>query len=269
MENLTNNIVEQITKKIKCIPEVAIILGSGLKEIAENLTDKVELPYSKIKGMPQSNVQGHENKFVFGRMGGKNVVAMLGRFHFYSTGNAQLCGLPILIFKKLGVKTLIVTNSAGSVNKKIRQGDLVLITDHINYTGVNPLVNFNCNIGHQFVDMTNAYDKQYGKSIKEIAKKCNIEIKEGVYMQFSGPSYETKTEVKMANILGADVVGMSTALEVIVANKCEMKVLGLSCVSNMGAGLAKTQLNHNEVIELGNRSQKKLTKLIENFVETL
>lgn len=272
MEETINKLAEEIKKQISNTPNIGLILGSGLDGIVEAIEDKVEIDYANLRNMPKTNVVGHKNKFVLGWLGGKYIIAMLGRVHYYTSGDAKLCGLPIYLFKKLGVETLIVTNSAGSVNTKINQGNLVVIRDHINFTGQNPLINYDYDEGDSqslFVDMSNAYDIKYVNTIKAIAKKNKIKVTTGVYMQFSGPSYETKAEVKMARKLGADVVGMSTALEVIVAQKCNMKVLGLSNVSNMSTGLSSKTLNHQEVLAIGKQATANMSSLIVDFIKSL
>ena len=270
MENIVDDIVSKIKEKIPNKPTVAIILGSGLSSFAEKLSERIEINYTELPNMPQSNVKGHENKFVCGWLEGKYVIAMLGRIHFYNTGKAERSGIPILIFKKLGVETLIVTNSAGSVNKKIKTGDIVIVYDHINFTGQNPLIDQNSKKQEsQFVDMTDAYDKRYIKMMMKIAKKNKIQLKKGVYMQFSGPSYETSAEVLMAKTLGADLVGMSTALEVIVARQCNLKTLCLSVVSNMATGISKTKLTHDEVLQLGQVASNKLHILLQDFLKQI
>lgn len=266
MEKIAKEIAQNIKEKLNFKPKIAIILGSGLSGITDKIEDKVEIEYSDLSNMPKTTVKGHHNKFVCGRLNGQYVIAMLGRFHYYDCGNVSKVALPIYIFKELGVETLIVTNSAGAVNKSYSVGDLVIIKDHINFTGQNPLI---ANFNGEFVDMTEPYSYEYITKFEQIAKQNDIDLKQGVYMQFSGPSYETKAEIIMADKIGADLVGMSTALEVIVANSCKLKVLGVSLVTNMATGIAKELMSHNDVLKQGKMGANKLVNLLKQFVANI
>lgn len=270
MEEIIKNIAQKIKEKLTILPDIAIILGSGLDGLAQKLQNQTIIRYDELPNMPRTNVQGHKNQFIFGSLYGKNIIAMQGRFHFYSGFSAKQVAMPIYIFKELGVKTLIVTNAAGGVNPTFKPGDLMLITDHINFTGQNPLIGgAPIDYGVEFVDMQDAYNSEYCELVRKIAKQNCIALKEGAYMQFTGPSYETKAEVKFARAIGADAVGMSTALEVISAVQCNLKVLGISVITNMGSGMTTEKMTHEEVLENSKIASKNLETLIENFVEQI
>jgi purine-nucleoside phosphorylase len=269
MEEL-NKVLEAsnyIKLKIDKTPEIAIILGSGLGSLAEEIKDKIFINYSEIPYFPVSTVVGHEGRFVYGELEGKMVIMMQGRFHFYEGYHMNSVTLPILVLRQLGVKKIIITNASGGVNTKFKPGDLMLITDHINYSGTNPLIGKNLDeFGPRFPDMSTTYNKDFIMSAKLAAEKCNVEIVEGVYFMFTGPSYETPAEIKMARILGGDAVGMSTVPEAIIANYCGMKVLGISCITNMAAGILDQPLNHLEVIETSNKSSNNFKSLVKNII---
>lgn len=262
--------VEYIKKNIDQIPEIAIILGSGLGSLTDKIENKIVLDYKDIHGFPQSSVQGHKGELVFGNIGNTSVVAMKGRIHFYEGEGIDRVVYPIRVLSKLGIKKLIVTNAAGGVNKDFTPGDLMLIKDHINFTGQNPLIGKNDDeVGPRFLDMTYTYSEEFRNLAKDKAKELNIDLKEGVYMWFTGPTYETPAEVKLAAILGADAVGMSTVPEVIVARHSAMEVLGLSCITNLAAGILDQPLNHEEVIEVSAKIKDKFESLIINVVESM
>lgn len=270
MEEIVREIVQTIKQKIVETPDVAIVLGSGLSNVADMLENKVVIKYDELPNMPKSSVKGHKNQFICGKWCEKYVILMQGRLHYYDGFLAKQVALPIYIFKCLGVKTLIVTNSAGAVNKTYNVGDLMLITDHINFTGQNPLIGGAViDFGEQFIDMTEPYDMQYVELLKDIAKKQKIQLKTGTYMQFTGPSYETKAEIKMASTIGADAVGMSTVLEVIAARQCGIKTVGISVMSNMATGISTEKMSHEEVLKLGQSSSKKLGLLIAEFLKEI
>lgn len=261
---------EYILEQTKYKPEFALILGSGLGDIADQIEDAEYYAYENIPGFPVSTVQGHAGRLVIGKLEGKVVVAMQGRFHYYEGYKMQDITLPVRVMKKLGVEKLIVTNAAGAVNEGFKPGDLMLISDHINYSGDNPLMGRNLDeFGPRFPDMSNAYDKTLRTEVKKIAAGLNIELQEGVYAMFSGPTYETPAEVRMARIIGADAVGMSTVPEVIIANHCGLKVIGISCLTNMAAGILDQPLNHSEVIEYSNKAREKFITLVKNIVKNL
>jgi purine-nucleoside phosphorylase len=256
-----------IKNKIGEVPEIGVILGSGLGSLAEEIKDKSFINYSEIPYFPVSTVVGHKGRFVFGILEGKKVIMMQGRFHYYEGHKMDNVTLPILVLNQLGVKKIIITNAAGGVNTKFKAGDLMLITDHINYSGTNPLIGKNIEeFGPRFPDMSTAYNRDFIKSAKIAAANCNVKIAEGVYFMFTGPSYETPAEIKMARILGGDAVGMSTVPEVIVANYCGMKVLGISCITNMAAGILDQPLSHLEVIENSKYASDNFMSLVKNII---
>lgn len=262
--------VNYIKGKINIIPKVGIILGSGLGEMAETLEDEVVIKYSEVPNLPESTVKGHKGQFVFGKLQGKDVVMMQGRFHYYEGNKMEDLVLPVYIMKYLGVETLVVTNAAGGVNLDFKPGDLMLITDHVNLAFNNPLIGKNDeNLGVRFPDMSSVYDKELINLAKNAAKNLNIELKQGTYFMFTGPTYETPAEIRMTRILGGDAVGMSTVPEVIAARHSGIKVLGISCITNMAAGILDKALNHEEVIEVSNRVKDKFINLINEFVKIL
>lgn len=243
-------------------PEIGIILGSGLGDFAKDFAG-ISIPYSEIPSFETSTVQGHKGQLVFTEIQGKKVILMQGRYHLYEGYSMDKVVYPIKIMRKMGVKTLIITNAAGAVNKEFQPADLMLITDHINLMGTNPLIGPNDEtLGTRFPDMSEIYKKDLIKLAQDCAKEIGIEIKKGVYAAFTGPCYETPAEIKMLNMLGADAVGMSTIPEAIVANYCSMKVLGLSCISNCAAGVQTKPLSHEEVIETTNIVKGKFQTLL-------
>lgn len=272
MNLLTNieNSSEYIMKNSKYKPTVGLILGSGLGSLADLIENPEFYPYEDIPNFPVSTVEGHEGRLVIGILHGKTVVAMQGRFHYYEGYSMQEVTFPVRVMKLLGVETLIVTNAAGSVNKNFKPGDLMIINDHINLSGANPLIGKNLDkFGVRFPDMSNAYNKDLISLTKEVAKKQNIDIKEGVYTFMSGPTYETPAEIRMVSILGGDAVGMSTVPEVIVANHSGIKVIGISCLTNMAAGILDQPLNHEEVIKTSNMVKNKFMNLMGALITAL
>lgn len=243
-------------------PEIGLVLGSGLGELADRFCE-YSIPYEQIPGFVSSTVQGHKGQLVFAHIEGKRVVMMQGRNHFYEGHSMDKITYPIKVMKKLGVKTVILTNAAGIVNKSFRPGEFMVITDHINFMGVNPLVGPNDErFGVRFPDMSEVYSKDLIKIIDNVSKEIGVRVKHGVYMAGSGPSYETPAEINMARVIGADAVGMSTVPEAIVASYCGMKVIGISCLSNYAAGISERTLSHAEVIEMTNAVKGKFLKLI-------
>lgn len=270
MEKTLNKIVKQIENKISVKPKLAIILGSGLGDFASSIKNAVEIPYEKLNGMPKSTVKGHSGKFIVGEVNGVNIIAMKGRLHLYEGYSAQEVTLPIYIFKKLGVETLLVTNAAGGVNKDYNAGDLMIINDQINFTAKNPLVGKRVtDFGVMFVEMSDAYNKEYIKTLNDIAKKQKLDIKNGTYIQFLGPTYETPAEVRMAESIGADACGMSTAVEVVAATHCGLKTAGISAIANKAVGTTDEIVSHEEVLRVMAESSKKMTKLVHEFIKTL
>ncbi|MGX6970334.1 purine-nucleoside phosphorylase [Vagococcus bubulae] len=249
--------------------DFGLILGSGLGELADEITDRVVIPYEDIPNFPVSTVVGHAGQLVYGTLSGKKVLAMQGRFHYYEGHSMQTVTFPVRVMKALGADSLIVTNAAGGVNTSFSPGDLMLITDQINFTGDNPLMGLNEeDLGPRFPDMSEAYNKEYGDVTKKVAQELSIHLQKGVYMGFSGPTYETPAEVRMARVMGADAVGMSTVPEVIVANHMSMKVLGITCVTNLAAGM-QANLNHEEVVETTERVKADFKELVKRTLEKL
>ena len=248
--------------------QVGLILGSGLGDYAEGLTNPRFVNYADIPGYPVSKVMGHKSRFVVGERSGKKVIAMQGRFHFYEGVPQSLLMLGVRTMKKLGVKTLVVTNAAGGVNLDFSVGTLMLISDHINFSGSSPLIGKNADeFGPRFPDQSDTYTRALRSSIKERAAAAGIALAEGVYMMFSGPTYETPAEVRMARILGADAVGMSTVPEAIAARHCGMAVVGISLITNMAAGILNQALSHDEVAETAAIASKRFAKLIDLILE--
>ncbi len=248
--------------------EIGLILGSGLGDSIPSLTDKKVIAYKDIPGFPVSTVPGHHGEWIGGKMHGHRVAIMRGRFHFYEGYGLDDVTLPVRVMHKLGVKTLIVTNAAGGVNTAFGAGDLMLISDMINYSGMNPLMGANLDdFGPRFPDMSEAFSKRLRALAKDIAARHNLTLQEGVYMWFSGPSFETPAEIRMARTLGADAVGMSTVPEVIVARHMGMEVLGISCITNMAAGILDQPLSHSEVLETGERVKAGFAGLVDAVVE--
>ncbi|SEM87095.1 purine-nucleoside phosphorylase [Mesobacillus persicus] len=244
------NAAEFLKNKFGQQPKIGLILGSGLGILADEIEDAVKIPYSEIPDFPVSTVEGHAGQLVVGTLSGVTVAAMQGRFHFYEGYSMDKVTFPVRVMKELGIDHLIVTNAAGGVNESFSPGDLMLISDHINNMGTNPLVGPNdSELGPRFPDLSEAYSKELRKMARGTAERLDIKVQEGVYVGNSGPVYETPAEVRMLRTLGGDAVGMSTVPEVIVARHSGMKVLGISCISNMAAGILDQPLSHDEVIE--------------------
>lgn len=241
---------EYIEKKLSSKPSVGLILGSGLGVLAEEINNPVSIPYQEIPGFPTSTVAGHKGHLVIGELQGKTVVAMQGRFHYYEGYSMDLVTLPVRVMKAIGVEQVIVTNAAGGINESFKPGNLMIIKDHINMFGDNPLIGPNDDEhGVRFPDMSKAYTEELGQLAKDVANELDMKIQEGVYVGNTGPTYETPAEIRMLRALGGDAVGMSTVPEVIVARHSGMGVLGISCISNMAAGILDQPLTHDEVIE--------------------
>lgn len=259
-----------IKEKISLKPKIGLILGSGLGVLADEIVEPTKIPYEQIPDFPVSTVEGHVGQLVFGKINGVEVVAMQGRFHYYEGYSFEQVTFPVRVMKELGVEKLIVTNAAGGVNESFSPGDLMLITDHINNMGMNPLIGPNdLKLGVRFPDMTNAYCPALRKIAKETATKLNIHLQEGVYVGNTGPTYETPAEVRMARMIGGDAVGMSTVPEVIVARHAKMKVLGISCISNMAAGMLDQPLTHEEVIETTEKVREDFLTYVKALIEVI
>lgn len=255
-----------VREKTDFVPQVAIVLGSGLGDYADGIQVEAEIDYKEIEGFPVSTVPGHAGKFIFGYVGTVPVVCMKGRVHYYEGYPISDVVLPTRLMQLLGAKILFLTNASGGINPAFHAGDLMLITDHIATFVPNPLIGPNLESGVRFPDMSHVYDPALSDVIRSVAKEQQILLQEGVYIQFTGPSYETPAEVKMAGILGADAVGMSTAVEAIAAVHFGMRVCGISCVCNPAAGISKVPLSHKEVQEAANEAAPKFKKLVTESV---
>ncbi len=250
--------------------DIGVILGSGLGDYAEALEDAVKLPYSEIPGFPRSTVAGHAGMWCCGTLYGKRVVMTQGRFHYYEGYGMKDVTLPVRVMQKIGVKTLIVTNAAGGVNLGYHPGELMVIGDMFSMTAQNPLIGPNLDaFGPRFPDMSCAFDKELRALAHECANEQGFALREGVYAQMTGPTYETPAEIRMLRTLGADAVGMSTVPEVIVARHGGMRVLGISCITNMAAGILDQPLNHAEVTETANRVKGQFRNLLDRIIEKM
>jgi purine-nucleoside phosphorylase len=251
-------------------PRLVVVLGSGLGGVADAVEEAAEIPYGDIPHFPVSTVEGHAGKLIVGTLAGADVLLMKGRFHFYEGYDMQEVTLPIRVFSLIAIQSLILTNAAGGTAERLSPGTLMLITDHINLMGDNPLRGANDDrFGPRFPDMTNIYTPAYIEITREAARELNLNLAEGVYMGLRGPSYETPAEVRMLAQLGGDALGMSTVPEAIVARHCGMKVLAFSCITNVAAGMSGQEISHGEVMEIGERAGKQLAELIVRIVPRL
>lgn len=249
-------------------PQTAVILGSGLGSVADAVEDPLTIDYAAIEGFPRTTVAGHSGKMIVGRLGQSEVLCLQGRFHLYEGHRPQVIAEVVNALKAVGVNRLIVTNAAGSLNPEFTPGSLMLIKDHINFSGQNPLVGANDeSTGPRFPDMSNAYDRDIRRQAKELAAKLGINLPEGVYLMVLGPNFETAAEIRAFRTLGADAVGMSTVPEVIAAVHASIKVLAVSAVTNFGTGLQETPLSHEETIAGAARASSALTALITNYIK--
>jgi purine-nucleoside phosphorylase len=258
-ESAAQFICSQITHR----PKIALVLGSGLGAFADDLTDAVRIPYSQIPSFPRSTAIGHAGQLVIGKTAGVAVAAMQGRTHLYEGYSAKEVSFPIRVFARMGIKAVILTNAAGGINLKYGQGALVVLRDHINLQGQNPLAGPNDDrFGPRFPDMSQAYSATYREIATSEAGKLRMTLHDGVYVALLGPSYETPAEIRYLRTIGADLVGMSTVAEVIAARHMGLKVLAISCVTNMAAGILDQPINHEEVLETGKRVQKQFEALL-------
>ncbi|NMM54066.1 purine-nucleoside phosphorylase [Paenibacillus aquistagni] len=259
-----------IKGKTEVAPEVGLILGSGLGVLADLVENPTTIAYSDIPHFPQSTVEGHAGELLIGTIQGRGVVLMKGRFHMYEGYGPEMTAFPVRVMKAIGVKQLLVTNAAGGVNTSFEAGDLMLISDHLNMTGTSPLIGANDNkLGPRFPDMSQAYSKRLRQAAHEVAAKHSFTFREGVYAGLLGPSYETPAEIRMLRTLGADAVGMSTVSEVIVASHAGMEVLGISCISNMAAGILDQPLSHEEVMETADKVREQFLKLVLDIIPAM
>ena len=267
---LASTINQKIERAVSCIrsktttsPRIGLILGSGFGDFADKLDDSISVAYSEIPEFPLSTVKEHEGAFVFGDYNGISIVVLRGRLHFYEGYTPQEITMPVRIMNKLGVDTLIITTACGGINLSFSAGDFMLISDHIHYSGANPLIGPNLDeFGPRFPDVSDIYTKNLRSQLKEAALNENIMLKEGVYIGYSGPNYETAAEIRCFRGMGADVVGMSTVPEALVACHCGMKVIGISCITNMATGVLDKKLSHDEVVEIATKVKPEFTKLL-------
>lgn len=249
---------------------IGLILGSGLGEYAERVENMRTLDYSEIPGYPHASVPGHRGRFVTGKLFGKSVVAMQGRFHYYEGYPQSVLAIGVRTMKRLGVTHLLLTNAAGGVNLDFSPGDLMLITDHINYSGGSPLIGPNDDAyGTRFPDQSNVYDRELRARTLKLAGESGIGLQQGVYMMFSGPAFETPAEIRMARTLGASAVGMSTVPEAIVAAHCGVRTLGISLITNMAAGILDQPLTHEEVQQTAAVASRRFTSLVDMIVQSV
>lgn len=260
-----------ITEKLQGrTPKIGLVLGSGLGDFADQVTNRIEIDYNEIPHFHKTSVVGHKGRLVCGQINGVEIIVMQGRFHAYEGHSQEIVVLPVRTLGLLGVEKLVLTNAAGGINPHFSPGDLVCITDHINMTGNNPLIGANENsMGDRFPDMSEAYRPKLNQLLSEVASKLEIKLKSGVYAAVSGPSYETPAEVKMLGILGADLVGMSTYAETIAAHHMGLKVCAISCVTNLAAGLSHEKLAHEDVKIVANQAMEKFTNLLNELVASL
>jgi purine-nucleoside phosphorylase len=260
---LAETAAKSVLQRTTFRPQIGMVLGSGLGGFADSLSDATRIPFAEIPAFPRSTAIGHAGQMVIGRAGTVAVAVMQGRVHLYEGYSAQEASFPVRVFGRMGIRAVVFTNAAGGINLRYQQGALVLMSDHINLQGTNPLVGPNDDrFGVRFPDMTHAYDKSYRELAREEARKLGMTLHEGVYAALLGPSYETPAEIRYLRTIGADLVGMSTALEVIVARQMGIKVLAISCVTNMAAGILDQPLSHQEVMETGERVRDSFEALL-------
>lgn len=258
---------EYCKNRVDLVPKVALVLGSGLGDFAKNVKSVAEISYGEIEGFPVSTVAGHDGRFIFGYLEDVPVVLMKGRVHYYEGYDMQDVVLPIRLMKLMGAQILFLTNAAGGVNRGFSAGDLMLIKDQISSFVPSPLIGKNLEeLGPRFPDMSEIYDRDLQEIMKETAKEENIPLQEGVYLQFTGPNYESPAEVRLAAALGADAVGMSTACEAIAANHMGMRICGISCISNMACGISETPLSHDEVQKTADENAPLFQRLVKQFI---
>ena len=254
---------KSVLQRTSLRPQIGLVLGSGLGGFADSLSDATRIPFAEIPAFPRSTAIGHAGQMVIGKAGVVPVAVMQGRVHLYEGYSAQQVAFPMRVLGRMGIRAVVLTNAAGGINLRYQQGALVLMSDHINLQGANPLVGPNDDrFGVRFPDMTHAYDKSYRELARAEAGKLGMTLHEGVYAALLGPSYETPAEIRYLRTIGADLVGMSTALEVIAARQMEIKVLAISCVTNMAAGILDKPLSHQEVMETGERVRESFEALL-------
>lgn len=272
-----NALTERINESVSYIrnlyrhePQVGIVLGSGLGNLVSEINVEREIEYDDIPHFPVSTVEGHHGKLIFGELSGKKIVAMAGRFHFYEGYNAADVAYPIRVMKQLGIKTLLISNAAGGVKKGFEVGDLMIITDHISFATVNPLIGPNDDaFGPRFPDMSEPYKKELVQKAKDVAAAHGLEVKEGVYFGVTGPTFETRAEYKMIRVLGGDAVGMSTVQEVIVANHAGLPVFAMSVITDIGIREEENTITHHDVLVAAKEAEPKLTLIFREMIAAL
>ena len=258
---------DYIRRFVKDMPKLAVVLGSGLGKLAQDVTNAGIIPYSDIPYWPRSTAPGHAGRLVIGSLYGLPSAVMQGRCHYYEGYSMSEVTFPVRVFHELGIESIILTNASGGINENIAPGSLVAIEDHINYMGNNPLIGDNVDDwGPRFPDMTWAYDRDFLEILLKSSKKCGVPVTKGIYIAFSGPSFETPAEIRMASRMGADIVGMSTVPEVIAANHMSMRVCGISCVANYAAGIKDAKLTHEEVLSAVESASGAMCDLLATFI---
>ncbi|MBP3350050.1 MAG: purine-nucleoside phosphorylase [Bacteroidaceae bacterium] len=267
MLNKINQTAAYLKTMVSYRPETGIILGTGLGHLADEITEKVEIPYEQIPHFPLSTVEGHSGKLIFGKLGGKEVLAMQGRFHYYEGYDMKQVTFPVRVFKAMGVKTLFVSNAAGGMNPDFKVGDIMIITDHINLFPEHPLRGKNHEeLGTRFPDMSEAYSPRLIAKANEIAERCGIKVQHGVYVGTSGPTFETPAEYRYFRRIGGDAVGMSTVPEVIVARHGEMEVFAISVITDLGVEGIVEKCSHEDVQKAANAAQPLMTRIMQELV---
>ncbi|WP_308539686.1 purine-nucleoside phosphorylase [uncultured Murdochiella sp.] len=267
IQEKVNHCVEQVRRRVTELPRIGIVLGSGLGDLAEKMENPVYVPYAEIDGFPTSTAPGHVGRFVFGRFEGVPTVMMQGRIHLYEGYPVSDCVLPIRLMASLGIDTLILTNAAGAINKTYHVGDFCLLKDHISSFVPSPLLGQNVSEwGVRFPDMSEVYDAQLREKMHRAAQKVGCTLHDGVYIQFTGPAYETPAEIRMASAMGADMAGMSTVIEAIAAHHMGVRLVGVSLATNLAAGVGAAKLSEEEVIEEGKKAATRFQAMIRNFV---
>lgn len=258
---------EYILNQVQVRPDIGLILGSGLGDLAEEITNATKIPYDHIPHFPVSTVEGHAGMLVIGELQGRTVVAMQGRFHYYEGYSMREVVFPINVMKQLGVQILVVTNACGGMNRDFVAGDLMIITDHLNFTGDNPLIGPNDEeLGPRFPDMSSAYTPKLVSFVEQVAEQLGVKMQKGVYAGITGPTYMTNAELSMLANLGGDVVGMSTVPEVIMASHTGLQVIGISCITDMAIGGEVESITHEQVVEVANRTKPKFISLVKEVV---
>ena len=248
---------------------IGLVLGSGLGDIVDQMEEAIHIPYNEIPNFPVSTVVGHAGKLVYGTLAGKKVLAMAGRFHFYEGYAMEKVIFPIRVMKALGIDSVMITNAAGGINFDFQPGDLMMIVDQLNMTGTNPLIGKNIDdLGPRFVDMSHPFDEEYQTIARQAAKALSLTLHEGVYMGVTGPTYETPAEIRMFRTLGADAVGMSTVSEIIAARHMDMRVIGLSCITNLGSGMQK-DIDHSAVVNTGEKVKGNFQNLVKEIIKNM